>query len=100
MKSTFPLNKTTLTLIIFSLSIRIFWIVVNSYIGAHIVANASDDVIDSFEEIIADPNMIPTVRRSSAIEYIIKVYSLKTIFLKELISSTLLPSKHHHRCIE
>ena len=54
----------------------IFWIVVNSFIGAHIVANVSDDVIDSFEEIIADPNMIPTVRRSSAVEYIVKVRSL------------------------
>ena len=46
---------------------------VNSYIGAHLVANVSDDVIDSFEAIIADPNIIPTVRKSSAAEYIVKV---------------------------
>ena len=50
-----------------------FWISVNSFIGAHIVTNLSDDVIQDFDDIIADPDMKPTVRRSSAIEYIIRV---------------------------
>ena len=70
-----PLNKITFALMIFSKSIMIFWIMVNSFIGAHIVTNVAN-VIDSFEEIIADNNMIPTVRRGSAVEYIVKVRSL------------------------
>ena len=61
---------------IYALSMTMFWNNINNSIGAHLVAEQLTDVIHSFEQIIADPNIIPTVRKSSAFELIIKVSSI------------------------
>ena len=67
------LNKATFILVTFSLVLMMFWVYMNSFIGAYLVTILFDDVIQDFKDIINDPNMIPTVRRSSAVEYIVKV---------------------------
>ncbi|CAG2165754.1 unnamed protein product [Oppiella nova] len=63
------LSMETFVLIIYSILMVMFWIDINKVIGAYMITNQAEDVIDSLEDIIENVDIIPSVNKGSAFTY-------------------------------